>query len=86
MTTAPLTSPVLATASYAALRHGGTPAAQARQQLGLDRDLGVRLERSFLARRTFAGDVMRPRYARHGLHVRQVLEAGGYPALPDKRR
>jgi hypothetical protein len=86
MTTAPLASSALATASYAALRHGGAPAARARQQLGLDRDLGVRLERSFLARRTFAGDAMRPRYARHAEHVRQVLEAGGYPVLPDKRR
>jgi hypothetical protein len=29
---------------------------------------------------------MKPRYAKHGRHVASVLAAGGYPALPERRR
>jgi hypothetical protein len=31
-------------------------------------------------------DRMRPRYARCGRHVAEVLAQGGYPVLPERRR
>jgi len=76
----------LASSSYAALRHGGTPAGQARVQLGLKAQVAARLERHFQARSGGGLDPMRPRFAKHAQHVRAVLAQGGYPALPGRGR
>jgi hypothetical protein len=73
-----------AKAAYAALRHGGAPAAHARVQLGLSLKVALRLERTFQARKGW--DPMRPRFARHDLHVTQVVAEGGFPVLPERPR
>lgn len=86
MTTATRPSATLASAAYAALRHGGAPPAIARVQLGLGRSVAFRLEKMFQARRSGGCDAMRPRFARHELHVKQVMKAGGFPILPERRR
>jgi hypothetical protein len=58
----------------------------ARLQLGLDPAVGLRLERSFRMRAGGGHHAMRPRFAHHDRHVAGVLAAGGYPALPERRR
>jgi hypothetical protein len=76
-----------ASAGYAALRHGGAPAWRARLELGLAAARAERMETLFRAR-TGGGpdDPMKPRYAKHGRHVAEVVAQGGYPVLPDRRR
>ncbi|RAK60857.1 hypothetical protein DJ021_14080 [Phenylobacterium hankyongense] len=76
----------MASISYAALRHGGTPPGAARVQLGLGTAVAARLERLFQQRGGGGADAMRPRFARHAEHVRAVMAQGGYPALPDRPR
>jgi hypothetical protein len=74
-------------AGYAALRHGGADPARAAAELKLEADRAERLEALFQARRGGApDDPMKPRYARNGRHVDDVLRAGGYPVLPERRR
>lgn len=76
-----------ASAGYAALRHGGAPAWRACAELGLPVNRGEKLEKLFQARRGGGpDDAMRPRYAKHGRHVADVLAAGGYPVLRERRR
>ena len=76
-----------ASAGYAALRLGGAPAARAALELRLDRRRAVRLEQLFKAHRGGGpDDPMKPRYAKCGRHVADVLAAGGYPVLPERRR
>ncbi|THD80598.1 MAG: hypothetical protein E7812_07670 [Phenylobacterium sp.] len=76
-----------ASAGYAALRHGGAPAWRACAELGLEPARGAHLEQLFRARRSGGpDDPMKPRYARNGRHVADVLAAGGYPVLPARRR
>jgi hypothetical protein len=75
-----------ASASYAVLRHGGAPACRAREQLGLEPETAIRLERLFHARPGSGVDRMRPRYARHDGHVEAVMAQGGYPVLAGRRR
>lgn len=79
MTTGILHTTTQASSSYAALRHGGTPAALARAQLGLTAEVAFRLEKLFQARPGGGMDAMRPSFARHGEHVAAVQAAGGYP-------
>jgi hypothetical protein len=72
---------------YAALRHGGAPPARAATELRLETPRALRLEALFQARtRGAPDDPMRPRYARCGRHVADVLRAGGFPVLPEPRR
>ena len=73
----------IASITYSALRHGGAPPARVLAQLGLGRSVAIELERWFCKRR---GGVLRPRFARHDVHVRAVLEQGGFPDLPERRR
>lgn len=75
-----------ASASYAALRHGGCAPARAIAELGLDHASGLRLERTFLGRPVYGLDAMRPRFARHSRHVKAVLAEGGFPVLAERRR
>jgi hypothetical protein len=87
MTSEQIKNTTSASAGYAALRHGGAPAWRACAELGLPRARGERLERLFRARSGGGhDDPMKPRYAKHGRHVAAVLAAGGYPALPERRR
>ncbi|WP_374471091.1 hypothetical protein [Phenylobacterium sp.] len=86
MTTCSPNPSTSASAAYAALRHGGSPPGVASVQLGLDRDVALRLERSFIRRAGGGHHAMRPRFAHHDLHVGQVLAQGGYPAMPDRSR
>jgi hypothetical protein len=76
----------LASASYAACRHGGSPPDLVRVELELPAEAAVRLERLFRGQRGGGGDAMRPRYARHEAHVRAVAAEGGYPVLAGQRR
>ncbi len=76
----------LASASYAACRHGGAPPDLVRVELELPAEAAARLERLFRARPGGSGDAMRPRYARHEAHVRAVSAQGGYPVLAGRRR
>jgi len=72
---------------YAALRHGGAPPGRAAIELRLEAPRAERLERLFRARiGGGSDDPMKPRYAKHGRHVADVLAAGGYPAMPERRR
>ena len=72
---------------YAALRHGGAPPARAAAELRLERARADRLEQLFRARQGGGpDDPMKPRYARNGRHVAEVLAQGGYPVLPERRR
>ncbi|MDB5476533.1 MAG: hypothetical protein JWP49_2044 [Phenylobacterium sp.] len=72
---------------YAALRHGGAPPARAATELRLEAARALRLEALFQARRSGApDDPMKPRYARCGRHVADVLCEGGFPVLPGARR
>jgi hypothetical protein len=64
------TNTTIASAAYAALRHGGAPPEHARVQLGLRRPVALQIERCFLARKG----------ARDERHIRAVLKAGGFPA------
>ena len=76
-----------ASAGYAALRHGGAPASRAAAELRLDTARALRLEQMFQARRGGGpDDPMKPRYARNGRHVADVLLEGGFPVLPAKKR
>ena len=76
-----------ASASYAALRHGGAPPAHAQAQLGLDRKVGHTLEQLFRSHRGGGvDDPMKPRFARHEAHVRAVLVECEFPVLPERRR
>jgi hypothetical protein len=76
-----------ASVGYAALRHGGAPPARAAAELKLERVRAVRLERLFRARQGGGpDDPMKPRYAKHGRHVCDVLRAGGFPVMPERRR
>jgi hypothetical protein len=69
--------------AYAALRHGGASQARARAELALSVERAAELEARFRVRRPGEGpDAMRPRFARHQLHVATVLKQGGYPAIP----
>ncbi|WP_372785053.1 hypothetical protein [Phenylobacterium sp.] len=76
----------LASASYAASRHGGAPPDVVRVELALPAETAARLERLFRARPGRGMDAMRPRYARHEAHVRAVVAQGGYPVLSGRRR
>jgi hypothetical protein len=72
---------------YAALRHGGAPPARAAAELRLETARADRLEQLFQARQGGGpDDPMKPRYARNGRHVADVLAQGGYPTLPERRR
>ncbi|MGH6965604.1 MAG: hypothetical protein ACREE0_14080 [Phenylobacterium sp.] len=73
-------------ASYATLRYEGVPPPQARVSLQLPETTAARFERLFLARPGAGPDPMRPRFARHELHVTAVMAQGGYPALPERSR
>lgn len=75
----------LASASYAAFRHGGAPPDLVRVQLELPTETAERLERLFHVRPGGGADAMRPRFARHEAHVRAVMAHGGYPVLPERR-
>jgi hypothetical protein len=86
MTKAHPQTSTLASASYAALRHGGTPATRAQTELGLQAPVASRFERLFRARGGGGADPMRPIFARHREHVRAVTAAGGYPSLPERGR
>jgi hypothetical protein len=86
MTTSTLHISTLASASYAVLRLGGSSPDQARTLLDLPQATADRLERLFRRRPAGGPDPMRPQFARHGAHVKAVMEQGGYPALPDRRR
>lgn len=86
MTTAARIDATGASASYAALRHGGSPPWAARAQLGLKATVAARLEWLFQRRVGGGPDPMRPRFARHDEHVAAVLAKGGYPRLPERRR
>lgn len=72
----------LASATYAVCRLGGAPPDQVRAELGLATDTVVRLERLFQARPGGGADAMKPRFAHHERHVRDVMAAGGFPVLP----
>ncbi|HEY8572753.1 hypothetical protein [Phenylobacterium sp.] len=72
----------IASACYAALRHGGAPPVDARAQLGLGRRVAFELELFFHGR---FGGPMRPRFARHHRHVTAVLAEGGFPVMPERR-
>jgi hypothetical protein len=72
---------------YVALRHAGASPVRAATELRLDAVRALRLETLFQARRGGTpDDPMKPRYARNGRHVADVLAAGGYPVLPETRR
>ena len=72
---------------YATLRHGGAGPARAAAELCLEAAPAMRLERLFQARSCGApDDPMKPRYARCGRHVADVLAQGGFPGLPGARR
>lgn len=73
----------MASAAYAALRHGGAPPAHASAQLGLTRRVSRELETWLHARR---GGPQRPRFARDERHLSAVLAQGGFPVLPERRR
>jgi hypothetical protein len=75
----------LASASYAACRFGGAPPDIARTQLELPAETAEVLERLFRARPGGGANAMRPRFARHGAHLRAVMAEGGYPALAERR-
>jgi hypothetical protein len=78
---------IMASAGYAALRHGGCCPTRAALELKLDAERARRLEACFQARRGGGpDDPMKPRYARNGRHVADVLAQGGYPVLPERRR
>jgi hypothetical protein len=68
-------------ASYVVCRMGGAPPALAQSELRLTSEAVARLERLFQARPGGEGDAMKPRFARHGDHVRDALAAGGFPEL-----
>ena len=74
--------PTLASALYAACRHGGAPPQIVRIQLDLPPETAERLERLFRAKPGGGADAMRPRFARHEAHVQAVMRQGGYPVLP----
>jgi hypothetical protein len=76
---------LLASASYAAARHGGAPPDFVAVELALPPETAVKLERLF-QRRGGGVHAMKPRFARHESHVAAVLAEGGYPALPERRR
>jgi hypothetical protein len=69
-----------ASAAYANLRYEGFPPPRARAELGLAEGPAARLERLFLTR-PGGRQSQRPRFARHDVHVRAVLQAGGFPVL-----
>lgn len=76
-----------ASVGYAALRHGGAAPWRAAAELRLEPARAARLEGYFQTRRGGdPKDPMKPRYANHGRHVDDVLAAGGYPVLPERRR
>ena len=83
MTISPPSFSTLASASYAVLRHMGSSPAAARAELDLPAATASRLEAMFQRRPGGGLDPMRPRFARHGAHVRAVLAQGGFPALKD---
>jgi hypothetical protein len=87
MTSEQIKNTTNASAGYAALRHGGAPAWRACAELGLPMARAQTLEKLFRARRGGGpDDAMKPRYAKHGRHVADVLAAGGYTVLPERRR
>ena len=77
---------LLASASYAACRHGGAPPELVAIDLALPPETAAHLERLFRARAGGGADPMKPRFARHTAHVRAVLNEGGFPALTERRR
>jgi hypothetical protein len=79
-------APTPTSASYAALRYQGVPPPEAKAALELPEATAARFERLFLARPGAGPDPMRPRFARHALHVAAVTAQGGYPVLPKKCR
>lgn len=78
-------NPLLASASYAAARHGGAPPDLVRVELALPVEAAAKLERLF-QRRSGGVNAMKPRFARHAAHVAAVLGEGGFPTLPERRR
>ena len=83
MSTSTLHISTLASACYAVLRHMGSSPEAARAELDLPEATAARYERLFQGRPGRGPDSMRPRFARHGAHVRAVLAQGGFPALED---
>ncbi|WP_296600273.1 hypothetical protein [Phenylobacterium sp.] len=68
--------------SYAALRYGGASSDRAQAELRIGPGHASKLEAIFrVARPGKAQDRIRPRFARHDLHVDAVCAAGGYPVL-----
>lgn len=80
----PIPAPDLSRA-YVALRRGGAPPDAAIRQLALPLREIPRLEDAF-RRRAWSGRAGLPRFARHALHVRLALSAGGFPVLGPKAR
>jgi hypothetical protein len=76
---------LLASASYAAARHGGAPPGVVAVELALPAETAVKLERLF-QRRGGGVNAMKPRFARHAAHVASALAEGGFPVLPERRR
>jgi hypothetical protein len=74
-------SQLLVRASYAVCRLGGAPPDLAKAELGLTTEAVVRLERLFQARPGGGPDPVKPRFADHERHVRDVLAGGGFPVL-----
>jgi hypothetical protein len=81
MTNVHIQSAGVRSATYAALRHGGSSPTKARLQLGVEEMEAARLEKLFLARAGRGPDAMRPSFARHRQHVAAVTAAGGFPVL-----
>jgi hypothetical protein len=79
-------SQIPTSASYAALRYQGVAPPRARATLELPEATAVRFERLFLARPGAGPDPMRPRFARHAVHVAAVMAQGGFPVMPEKCR
>lgn len=76
---------LLASASYAACRFGGSPPALVAVELALPPQTAAELERLFRRRPTGGPGAMRPRFARHQAHAEAVIAEGGYPVLPARR-
>jgi hypothetical protein len=77
---------LLASASYAAARHGGAPPGFVATELALPAETAAKLERLFQRRGGGGANAMKPRFARHATHVAAALAEGGFPALPERRR
>lgn len=76
----------LPSSSYSVLRYEGAPPCAVRLRLRLGAPAAARLERLFQGSGGRGPEPMRPRFARHELHVAAVLAEGGYPVLAARGR